>query len=171
MNWHPLWNAGKRWATRGLQRIDEPLKTWIKPAPDCQITGVATDLIRSKKEVIAENACLRQQLIVLKRQHMGRPALTPQDRRSLVILASQWQGWKDALPVVKPNTLLKWHRQGFGWFWRRKSQGQTHRPRIAPETIAWIKEMAVENRWWGSPRIRDELLKLGIKVSQRTVQK
>ena len=171
MNWHQLWNAGKQLAALGLQRVETQVKEWIKPAPDRQIAGVATDLFRSKKDLIAENAFLRQQLIVLKRQSTGRPQLTQQDRRLLVLLASQVRGWKDALHMVKPDTLLKWHRQGFRLFWRRKSQGQTRRRRIAPETIALIKEMAVENRLWGSPRIRDELLKLGIKVSKRTVQK
>jgi hypothetical protein len=130
---------------------------WTKPAPDRQITGVASDLFRSKKDLIAENAFLRQQLIVLKRQSTGRPPITQHDRRILVLLATKVRGWKDALHIVKPDTLIRWHRQGFQLFWRRKSQGQSRRSRLAPETIALIKEMAVENRLWGSPRIRDEL--------------
>jgi len=171
MNWRQLWNAGKQLVTSGIQQIDTKVTEWTKPAPDRQITGVATDLLRSKQELIAENAFLRQQVIVLKRQHTGRLPLTQQDRRVLVVLASKLRGWKDALHIVKPDTLLKWHRQGFRLFWNRKSQGQPRKPRISPETIALIKEMAVENRLWGAPRIRDELLKLGIKVAKRTVQK
>jgi hypothetical protein len=89
----------------------------------------------------------------------------------LVLLASTLRGWKDALHIVKPDTVMKWHRQVFRLFWRRKSRGQPRKPRISPEVIALIKEMAVENRLWGSPRIRDELLKLGFKVAKRTVQK
>ena len=127
--------------------------------------------MHTKQELIAENAFLRQQLIVLKRQSSGRPAITQQDRRILVVLASKLRGWKDALHLVKPDTLLKWHRKGFRLFWKQKSQGQRRKPRLSPETITLISEMAVENRTWGAPRIRDELLKLGIKVAKRTVQK
>ena len=76
------------------------MKQWTKPAPDRQITGVATDLFRSKQDLIAENAFLRQQVIVLKRQHTGRPSITQQDRRVLVVLASKLRGWKDALHIV-----------------------------------------------------------------------
>jgi hypothetical protein len=171
MNWRQLWHAGKQLITRGLQQVEAPVKQWIQPAPDRQITGVAADLFRSKRELIAENAFLRQQVIVLKRQHTGRLPITPPDRRVLVVLASRLRGWKDALHIVQPDTVVKWHRQGFRLFWRRKSQGQPRKPRISPETIALIKEMAIENRLWGSPRTRDELLKLGIKVAKRTVQK
>jgi len=147
------------------------VKEWTKPAPDRQITGVAADLLRSKPELIAENAFLRQQVIVLKRQSAGRPSITQQDRRVLVVLASKLRGWKDALHIVKPDTVMKWHRQGFRLFWKRKTQAKARPPRISPEAIALIKEMAIENRLWGSPRIRDELLKLGFKVAKRTVQK
>jgi transposase InsO family protein len=171
MNWRQLWNAGKQLITQGLQQIEIKVKEWTKPASDRQITGIASDLVRSKPELIAENAFLRQQVIVLKRQNTGRPPITPHDRRVLVMLASNLRGWKDALHLVKPDTLTKWHRQGFRLFWRRKSQGQPRKPRISPEAMALIKEMAVKNRLWGSPRIRDELLKLGFKVTKRTVQK
>ena len=114
MNWRQLWNAGKQLVTRGIQQIETQVKQWIKPAPDRQITGVVTDLLRSKPELIAENAFLRQQVIVLKRQNTGRPPITQHDRRVLVMLASKLRGWKDALHIVKPDTLTKWHRQGFG---------------------------------------------------------
>jgi len=80
-------------------------------------------------------------------------------------------GWKDALHVVQPDTLLRWHRQGFKLYWRRKSKGTARQPRITEDMIALVKEIAVENRLWGSPRIRDELRKLGIRVSKRTIQK
>lgn len=171
MHWHQLWNAGKQLAVYGLQRLEAWLKAWTKPAPDRQLASVMTDMVRSKPDLIPENAFLRQQLIILKRQNRRRPQITPWDRRILVLLASRLRGWRDALHLVKPDTLLKWHRQGFRLLWKRKSQGRTRQPRIAPETIALIKEMAVENRLWGSPRIRDELRKLGIKISKRTVQR
>ena len=96
MNWRQLWNAGKQLVTRGLQQVEAQVKQWIKPAPDRQITGVAADLFRSKPELIAENAFLRQPVIVLKRQNTGRPSLTQHDRRVLVVLAGKLRGWKDA---------------------------------------------------------------------------
>jgi putative transposase len=168
MNWRQLWHAGKHLVTRGIQQIETKVKEWTKRAPDRQITGIATDLLRSKPELIAENAFLRQQVIVLKRQITGRPRITQHDRRVLVTLASKLCGWKDALHIVKPDTLTKWHRQGFRLFWRRKSQSQPRKPRISPEAIALIKEMAVKNRLWGSPRIRDELLKSGFALPRIT---
>lgn len=171
MNWRQLWNAGKQLITRGLQQIETKVKEWTKPAPDRQITGVAADLVLSKPELVAENAFLRQQVIVLKRQSLGRPSITPHDRRMIVMFAGKLRGCKEALHIVKPDTVTKWHRQGFRLFWRRKSQGQARKPRISPEAIALIKERAIENRLWGSLRIRDELLKLGFKVAKRTVQK
>ena len=145
MNWRQLWTAGKRLVAGGLPQIETKLKEWTQPAPDRQITGVASDLWRSKQELFAENAFLRQQVIVLKRQSSGRPAITQQDRRILVVLASKLRGWKDALHIVKPDTLLKWHRQGFRLFWKGKSQVERRKPRLSPETLALIGEMAVEN--------------------------
>ena len=88
-----------------------------------------------------------------------------------MLLARKLKGWRDALHIVKPETLLQWHRHGFRLYWRQKTRHKGRKPRLEPETIALIKEMAVENRLWGARRIRDELRKLGIKVSKRTVQK
>src|SRR5262249_17366343 len=72
---------------------------------------------------------------------------------------------------VQPETLLRWHRQGFKLFWKYKSRAASLKPRISQETVALIKEMARDNRLWGAERIRGELLKLGIHVSKRTIQK
>ena len=128
------------------------------------------DATRSKRDLIAENAFLRQQLIVFKRQ-TPRPSLRPKDRGLLVLLASWVRGWQDGLLVVKPDTLKKWHREGFQLYWRRKSKGKPRKPRISPEAIALIQQMAIENRLWGAKRIRDELRKLGHRVNKRTVRK
>ena len=146
MNWRQHLTVGKQLVTHGLQEIETRVKEWARPVSDRQITGVATDLCRSKQALIAENAFLRQQVVVLKRQHTGRLLITQQDRCVLVALASKLQGWKDALHIVKPDTLMKWHRQGFRLFWKRKSQGQPRKPRTSPEIIALIREMAIENR-------------------------
>jgi putative transposase len=77
----------------------------------------------------------------------------------------------NALLLVKPDTLKKWHREGFRLYWRRKSKGISRKPRISPEAIVLIQQMAVENRTWGAKRIRDELRKLGHRVNKRTVRK
>jgi putative transposase len=108
-------------------------------------------------------------VIVLKRQ-ITRPQLTANDRGLLVLLASQMHDWKNALLLVKPETLLRWHRQGFRLIWRAKSKGQTRKPRISEETIALTKRMAVENRRWGTKRIRGELLKLGLRVNRGIIR-
>ncbi len=166
-----FWNKGKPWVVRGLEAVETRVKTWTQPTSNGPIKGVVADLFRSRKDLIAENAFLRQQVIILNRQKSGRPQLTAHDRRVLVLLAHRACGWKDALYIVQPDTLVRWHRRGFKLYWRWKSKGTTRPPRLSEETIALIKEMAVENRLWGSPRIRDELRKLGIRVSKRTIQK
>ena len=153
-----------------IDYLNERYKDWTKPDTDSFITGTVVDATRSKRDLIAENAFLRQQLIVLKRQ-TPRPALTPQERGLLVLLASRVRGWKDALLVVKPGTLKKWHRAGFQLYWRHKSKGKPRKPRISPEAIVLIQRMAVENRTWGAKRIRDELRKLEHRVNKRTVRK
>jgi hypothetical protein len=79
--------------------------------------------------------------------------------------------WKQALFLVQPETLLRWHRELFRLFWKHKSQERSSNPRLSCETITLIQEMAADNRLWGAERIRGELLKLDIRVSKRTIQK
>ncbi len=117
-------------------------------------------------DLVVGNALLRQQLIVLNRQ-VKRPKLTNSDRLRLVFLSHFTNFWKQALHIVQPDILLRWHRELFQFYWRRKSQGKS---KILHETISLIQGMAKENRLWGAERIRGELLKLGIEVSKRTVQ-
>ncbi len=131
--------------------------------------GAINDVARSKAALMAENALLRQQLIVLQRQ-IQRPAFMPRDRVLLVLLARLVRGWRSVLLIVHPDTLLRWHRQGYRLVWRARSAATTKRPQVAPETVALIKRIAAENRLWGAERIRGELLKLGIRVGKRTVQ-
>ncbi len=161
------------WLERTLRAVwnaaEQYWKQMTKPDSDSLVGGLA-DLTRSKRELVAENAFLRQQVIVLKRQN-PQPRLTQWDRALMVLLASKVRGWKAALLLVKPDTLLKWHRAGFRLFWRHQSKGKARTPRLSPETIALIKEMAVNNRLWGAKRIRGELLKLGIPVNKRTVRR
>jgi putative transposase len=147
--------------------LQERIKLWTKPATSILIIGILSDLTRSRSDLLAENALLRQQLIVLKRQ-VKRPQLTNPDRFWIVLLSHFTGFWKQALHIIQPDTLLRWHREMFHFYWKRKSQGQL---KISVETIDLIRKMAVENCLWGAERIRGELLKLGIAVSKRTIQK
>ena len=143
---------------------------WTKPLTSSLPLETLADLGRSKSELVAVNALLRQQLIILKRQ-VKRPACTKADRVLLVFLARMVRAWRQALFLVQPETLLRWHREAFRLWWKRKSKAYVTQPRISPEAIALIKEMAAKNRLWGAERIRGELLKLDIQVCKRTIQK
>ena len=127
------------------------------------------DLQRSKSELIAENMFLRQQLNVLERQ-VVRPKLMPHNRRLLVLLASRVHGWREALVVVKPETLLGRHREGFRLYWKRRSRVRQGRPPTSPEVITLIEEMAIHKPTWRAERIKGELLKLGIVIDKNTVR-
>jgi len=116
------------------------------------------------------NALLRHQLIILRRQ-VKHPVYLKTDRFLLVVLARMVRTWKQALFLVQPETLLRWHRELFRAFWKRKSRACSNKPRLSHETITLIREMAANNRLWGAERIRGELLKLDIRVSKRTIQK
>jgi putative transposase len=143
---------------------------WTKPSRTSLLLGTVTDLVRRKPELVAENALLRQQLIILRRQ-IKRPIYTKRDRFLLVLLAKAVRTWRQTLLIVQPETLLRWHRQGFRLFWKRKSKAKSTQAKVAAETIALIKTMASNNRLWGAERIRGELLKLDIRVCKRTIQK
>ena len=161
-----------------LQRLKEscldPLASriarWTKPLTSSLLLQTLADLGRSNSELVAENALLRQQLIILKRQ-VKRPPISRTDRILLVLLARLVRTWQQALLIVQPDTLLKWHRELFRLYWKRKSKTASHTPKVAAETIALIRQMATENRLWGAERIRGELLKLGLRVCKRTIQK
>jgi len=142
------------------------------PSATRLVVDTLAALPRSKSQLIAENALLRQQLIVLQRG-VKRVHCTPTDRALLVVLASRVRAGRHALVIVQPETLLRWHRQGFRLFWRRTSRAaaRTARPKVTPETITLIKEMAAANRLWGAERIRGELLKLDLRVAKTTVQR
>src|SRR5215469_16015073 len=153
-----------------LRSLHHRFVTWTKPGTTSLLLGTLIDLSRSKSELVAENALLRQQLIILRRQ-VKRPVCTKMNRMLLVLLARMVRTWKQALVIVQPETLLRWHRQGFKLFWKYKSRAASLTTRISQETIALIQEMARDNRLWGAERIRGELLKLGIHVCKRTIQK
>jgi len=153
-----------------LRLLNVCFVAWTKPDTTSLLLGTLIDLSRSKFDLVAENALLRQQLIILRRQ-VKRPACNSTDRMILVLLARIVRSWKQALIIVQPETLLRWHRQGFKLFWKYKSRTASLTPRISQETVALIKQMVRDNRLWGAERIRGELLKLGIHVCKRTMQK
>ncbi len=160
----------KRRALAALHAVHRRLVAWARPATGSLVGGAVGDLTRTKAALVAENAFLRQQLVVLARQ-VKRPVLTPADRLRLVLLARLVRRWRAALLIVQPDTLLRWHRQGFRLVWRAKSRRPAKRPQVSAETVAAIQRLAAENRLWGAERIRGELLKLGIRVGKRTVQR
>jgi putative transposase len=132
---------------------------------------LAVALLKSRRNLVLENAALRHQLLVLSRQ-AKRPRWSPFDRGVWVWLPLVWHRWSKALWLVQPDTVIGWHRQGFALFWKWKSRpGRAGRSSLAPETIALIGQMSEANPLWGAPRIHGELLKLGIRVAQRTVSK
>jgi putative transposase len=100
---------------------------WPRPAPIAPVADTGADLLRSRAQLLSENALLRQQLLVLRRS-VHRPAMTPTDRALLVLLAGRVRAWRQALLVVRPDTLLRWHRAGFRALWRWKSRPGPGRP-------------------------------------------
>ena len=150
--------------------VKNHLKKITRPATASLAIGALSDLPRSRTDLLAENAMLRQQLIVLKRS-VKRPKFTTGDRVRLSFLARLTGFWHSALHLVQPDTVLRWHRDIFRWYWRQKSKPKQH-PQTTPQaTIDLIQQMALENRTWGAEHIQGELLNLGIKLGKPTIQK
>ena len=127
--------------------------------------------LASHRKLVLENLALRQQIVVLQR-FAKRPRLKTQDRVFWVLLSRIWSGWRDSLSVVKPETVIRWHRKGFRlyWTWKSRRTGQG-RPAVSPEVRELIRTMSRANRLWGAPRLHGELQKLGIEISQAAVSK
>src|ERR1700680_4564429 len=124
---------------------------------------------RSRAVLELENLALRHQLHVLRRQRPGRLRRLTVDRLLWVWLYRLWPRCLDTMVLVKPATVVQWHRQGFRLFWRWRSR--SGRPSVDREIRQLIREMSSANPLWGAPRIHGELLKLGIEISQSTVAK
>jgi putative transposase len=128
-------------------------------------------LFGGHRQLAFENLALRQQLVVYKRT-APRPRLYTMDRLFWAGLASVWTGWRRALVIVSPDTVLRWQRRRFREYWARRSHRATvGRPRINTEIAALVRKMAGANPLWGAPRIHGEFLKLGIDVAERTVSR
>src|SRR5262245_60228688 len=93
------------------------------------------------------------------------------DRGLWILLSRLWSGWCSALVIVKPETIVRWHRQGFRFYWAWKSRPRCGRPAVAAHIRQLIRAMSAANPIWGAPRIHGELLKLGINVSEATVSR
>jgi putative transposase len=125
---------------------------------------------RSRHDLGLELVALRQQVSVLKRKN-PRPRLGLWDRLFWATLRQLWSRWAEVLVVVKPETVVGWHRAGFRLYWRLLSRRAAGRPGVSSELRQLIRRMARENPTWGAPRIHGELLKLGLEVSERTVSR
>jgi transposase InsO family protein len=137
----------------------------------CFVVKVLAPPFKSKIRLEAENAVLRHQLNILRRGLRGRVRLTDNDRWFLVQLYRWVPSILQVLTIIRPETLLRWHRAGFSCHWRWKSRRRGERPQIDTELRALIRQMTIENPLWGAPRIHGELLKLGFEVAQSSVAK
>src|SRR6266568_387924 len=126
---------------------------------------------KSRSRLEAENAALRQQLIVLQRKVHGRVEFTNSDRLVFIQLYRWFPSVLKVITIIRPETLVRWHRAGFRRYWRWKSRPFGGRPQISAELRALIRRMSIENPLWGAPRIHGELLKLGFEVAQSSVAK
>jgi hypothetical protein len=135
------------------------------------VLSVLASPFKSKSWLEAENAALRHQLIVLRRKVPGRVRLTNNDRWFFIQLYRWFPSILQLVTVVQPETLVRWHRAGFRLYWRWKSGLRGGRPQIETDLRALIRQMSMENPFWGAPRIHGELLKLGYEVAQSTVAK
>src|SRR6266850_4013820 len=126
---------------------------------------------KTQARLEAEIVLLRHQVNVLRQRFPSKPRLSVADRLLFVWLYRLFPSVLNAITIVRPETIIRWHRTGFRLYWRWKSRSRGGRPKIPMEIRRLIQEMSLANRLWGAPRIHGELLKLGIEVSQSTVAK
>ena len=133
---------------------------------------VVASVFKTSAQLRLENLALRQQLIVLRRSTPKRLKLSTADRIFWLWMRRVWADWRSYLVIVKPETVVAWHRKGFRLFWTWKiHRGKPGRPRVSEEVRDLIRMMSCNNPRWGAPRIHGELLKLGIEITEPTVTK
>src|SRR5216683_2113226 len=137
----------------------------------CFFLAVLASPFKSKLRLEAENAVLRHQLNILRRKLHGRVRLTNHDRLFFIQLYRWFPAILKVLTIIRPETLVRWHRAGLRGYWRWKSRPRGGRPQIDTELRVLVRRMSVENPLWGAPRIHGELLKLGFEVAQSSVAK
>jgi hypothetical protein len=125
--------------------------------------------LQTRAALRAENLALRHQLLLLQRVHQNRHLrLRSCDRLVWVWLSGVWSNWRSALRIVKPETVIAWHRQGFRLYWKWKSRVRPGRPSVPTQVQNLIQKMSSANPRWGAPRIHGELQKLGIQLAKAT---
>ena len=135
------------------------------------LAASAAATFKSRATLHLENLALRHQLGVLQRS-VKRPKLTPPDRLLWAWLCEIWTDWRSALVIVKPHTVIAWHRKGFRLFWTWKiRRGKPGRPVVPKEVRQLIRQLCLDNPLWGAPRVHGELLKLGIDIGETSVGK
>ncbi len=137
----------------------------------CFLLTLFASPFKSKSRLEAENAALRHQLTVLRRKVRGRVQLTNDDRLFLIQLYRWFPSILKVITIIRPETLVRWHRAGFRRYWRWKSRSLGGRPQIDVDLRALIRRISMDNPLWGAPRIHGELLKLGFEVAQSSIAK
>ena len=137
----------------------------------CFVLNVLVSPFKSTSQLEAENAALRHQVVMLRRIVHRRVRLTNSDRIFFIQLYRWFPSILQVLTIVRPETLVQWHRAGFRCYWRWKSRPRGGRPQIEADLRVLIRRMSIENPLWGAPRIHGELLKLGVEVAQSSVAK
>ena len=135
------------------------------------LLAVLRAALRKRGDLVVENLLLRHQLAVLTRPARTRPRLRTRDKLLWLLVRQLRTDWRRHLVIVRPETVVRWHRHAWRLVWRWKSRTRLGRPRLSPEVRELIATMSRDNPRWGTERIRGELLKLGIVVSKRSVQR
>ena len=146
------------------------LRSWKDMKVVQQLLTLIQLLAADRARLVMENLALRQQITVLKRT-TTRVRIEDSDRDFWVLLSKVFRDWREHLHIVQPETVIRWHREGFAKYWKRRSRSSPGRPPIGRDVIALIKRMSRDNVTWGSPRIRDELALLGHPVAKSTVER
>jgi hypothetical protein len=133
------------------------------------ILHIIASFFKPRTKLVAEILILRQQLNVLRRQVSKRPQLSNTDRFLFVWLYRWFPSVLSAIAILRPETIIRWHRAGFQSYWRERSRKPVGRPRISAELRNLIGAMSRANHLWGAPHIHGELLKLGFTIAQSTV--
>ncbi|MGH9627693.1 MAG: integrase core domain-containing protein [Bryobacteraceae bacterium] len=150
-----------------IRKLLESMSCWL-----AVLLAGAASVLKTRAALQLENVALRHQIGVLKRSVKKRPRLYAADRLLWVWLSRVWTDWRSGLVIVKPETVVAWHRKAFRIFWTWKiRRGKPGRPAVPREVRDLIRRMSSENPGWGAPRIHGELLKLGINIGETSVSK
>jgi putative transposase len=160
-----------RFENTELSIIREIIVTTTMSPPFVALFALAASSCRTRGALQTEIIALRHQLAVFQKNAPHRLRLHRTDRLLWVVLSRFWSGWRHSLPIVQPDTVIRWHRRAFAQYWTKKSRRHPGRPELAAEIRDLIRRMSQVDPLWGAPRTHGELLKLGIEVAQSTVAK